>query len=159
MASEPEEVAYRWLSVPMEVRDIPAGAEFVPVSVAVDLSSLVQEAGSAGIPDERSLCLFRAAPDGTDAEEPVQFTPIDQPRSPGRALLPSTSPAVSYSAEYAPGEIPMDAKVAGDLAWVVGGQSDRSPVKYRLRFGVGTSGTAFAATPTVKIGLAVAAGP
>jgi hypothetical protein len=133
-----EEATHRWFSVPVEVRGLPAGAEFVPVSTFVDFTELQKRLGAPGAVDEHSLRLYRVLPGGAAAEEPLQFSAALQPRPKTRGLLPGTTPAVSYVAEYRAGETP-PLRTAGKLAWIV--RAGTGPVRrYRLEFGVPRAG-------------------
>jgi hypothetical protein len=88
----------------------------------------------AGAVDERSLRLYRLLPGGATAEEPLQFSASPQPSPKARLLLPGTSTAVSYVAEYRAEETP-PVHTAGMLAWIV--RAGPGPARnYRLAFGV-----------------------
>ena len=131
--------AFDWCSVPVEVVKLPPDAPFVPVSAEIDLGAIASQLGMSGMIDERSLRLYRILPDGSEAEEAVQFSPFEQPRAKDRQFLPDTVPNVSYTTERSAGDVSEGPKVAGSLSWIAradaaGGQ------RYRLRFGVARRG-------------------
>src|SRR2546425_195351 len=57
-------------SAPIEVRAMPAGAEFVTISTPIDFDALLRGARAAGIVDEHTIRLFRIQADGTETEQP-----------------------------------------------------------------------------------------
>ena len=123
---------YSWFSIPIEVSKIPAKAEFVAVSCHIDFSTVLTE---RGIVDERTLKLYCIEPDGTEVEQPVQFSPDVQKRHPGRHLSPGTPETVSWGSDWSVNETPPDLKVSGTLTWIAQGRPN-GICKYKLLFGV-----------------------
>jgi hypothetical protein len=132
-ADKPDRL-YRWFALPIRVEHLPAGAEFVPVSCALDFSAILEGLKVQGAVDPRSLRLLA---DGGQ-EVPVQFRAAPQPRAKKRSLLPGTPPAVSYVAEHPAGATGLP-RVAGELTWAACAAQARAA--YRLRFGVLREGT------------------
>jgi hypothetical protein len=126
-------------SIPLEVTNLPAEAEFVPVHAGMDFTEVLQTFAVKGAVGERSLRLFRVVAENQREEIPYQFSANPQPRAKTRRLLTNTPPAVSYVSEFPADETPENIRVAGELAWIV-----RKPVNgtavYVLEFGVPTNG-------------------
>ena len=130
--------AHQVFSVPIQVRSLPADADFVLVSCPVDFTDLLAKANGAGIADTHTLRLYRVTDEGHDTEVPVQFTPTPQPRPKERRLLSGTPPAVSFTAEYEADKTPPDVKQAGELTWHArGGGAEH---RYRLSFSIPKTG-------------------
>jgi hypothetical protein len=153
--SENTEAAYHWFSMPIEVKGVSPKVEFVPVTCTIDFTEILSRLKVPGAVDERSLRLSRVKPDGSELDEPVQFSASPQPRPKERRLLPGTSPNLSYLGEYRDGETPAVPRVAGELSWVLRNRDKpRSPAlalsargsgiqpefRYRLRFGIARAG-------------------
>ncbi len=105
--AETDDARYHWFSVPIDLSGLPPDAQFVPVSCPIDLTKILSRWNVSGAVDEQSLRLFRLLPDGTQAEQPVQFTGAPQPGPKTRRLLPDTASGVSYltARSSTPGEI------------------------------------------------------
>lgn len=125
---------FDWYSLPLEVRGLPPGAGFVPVSTPVDFTEVLARLKVAGAVDERTIRLVRAS--GT--REAVQFACSSQPRG-KRQLLPGTGSGASFVGEHRPGETPEGLRVAGELAWIARADAE-GKARYRLEFGVPQSG-------------------
>ncbi|MCY2989014.1 MAG: PmoA family protein [Planctomycetota bacterium] len=136
--AETDDARYHWFSVPIEVSGLPPDAQFVPVSCPIDLTVILSRWNVSGAVDERSLRLFRLLPDGTQAEQPVQFTGAPQPGPKTRRLLPDTASGVSYLTEYAAHE-KAEIKVAGTLTWIAQA-GEKGSGRYRLKCGVPRDG-------------------
>lgn len=134
-------VEYRRVTIPIEVTGLPGGADYVPVSRVVDFSAIRATLKLPGVVDSRSLRLWRVAPDGSEVQQAVQFSPAPQPRTRKRAFLPGTVPGVSYIAEFAAVSVPPEIRVAGTLTWLARAD-DRGRQRYRLRVGVARTGRA-----------------
>ena len=147
---------YHWFSLPIEVRGLPAQAEFVPVSCSIDFSAILKRLNAPGTVDERSLRLYRVAKDESETEEPVQFSSSPQPRPKERRMLPGSPSGASYVGEYGAEETPDPVKVTGELAWAARAGAlpvasapeirDTTPAtqagaRYRLKFGTLRAGT------------------
>jgi len=130
---------YRWFSVPLHVSGLPAGAEFVPLTCPVDFTSLLQQTGTSGAVDVRSLRLYRFTEGGGEVEEAVQFSAAPQPRPKTRHLLPGAAPGVSYLAEFRAEDAAPLPRTAGDLSWAARADA-QGRAEYRLRFGVPRAG-------------------
>ncbi len=121
----------------MEVRGISKEAKCVTLSSPIDFMGILKDLPVQGAVDERSLRLYRLESNGTEIEEPVQFTASPQPRPAKIKRLPGTEPKVSYLSEYAAGEIgeiPDGPRVSGELSWI-----SRNPgpsAIYRMEFGI-----------------------
>lgn len=126
---------HRWFSLPIEVSGLPAQAELVPIACTIDFADVLKRLGVCAGVDERSIRLFRLLPGGGEKEVLSQFTAAPQARANERQLLPGTTPAVSYRAEYAAGDGSRVVPLAGTLAWLAASGSDGKQA-YRLRFGV-----------------------
>ncbi len=132
---DPAGPLYDFFEVPLQVSELPANAEFVPLSCEVDFQALLQRLGKSGAVDERSLRLYRVLPDGGQQEQPVQLLACVQPRAAQRQFLPATVSGVSYLTEAAAGAAQSDVKTLGQLWWI--GQGDKDGrAGYRLVFGV-----------------------
>jgi hypothetical protein len=106
-------------AIPLEARDLPADADFIPLSLELDFTDLLRRAGMDLPFDDRSLRLFRIDPDGRGHEETLQFLPAPQPRPPGRPTLPDTPPTMSLAAEYPAGRpLPPGVRQAGTISWI-----------------------------------------
>lgn len=133
------ELAYRWISIPIEVRGLSSECEFVPVRCSIDFSALLARLNVTGAVDERSLRLYRI--EGRRREEiPYQFTSDEQPRARERRTRPGSSPNASYLGEYLAGETP-PVPVTGSLTWIARGTPRRSE-RYLLRAGIPQRGRA-----------------
>ena len=88
-------MTHKYFSIPVEVKGIPAEAEFVTVSSHIDFNTILESLGEKGVIDERTIRLYRIEPDESETEEPVQFSPDIQPRHPERHLHPGTPSSVS----------------------------------------------------------------
>jgi len=128
------------VSTPIMVSKLAADGEFVPVTAAIDLSAIARKLGVCGAVDERSLRLFRVHNDGSEQEEPYQFSAADQPRPAQPRFVPGTPNTVSYVGEYAAGADPDNIKVAGQLSWIVRRPAE-GRARYRLEFAIPNSGT------------------
>lgn len=117
-AAAPEPPDLR-VAIPLEVRGLPADAHFVPVSLHLDFTDLLRNAGVDMPLDDRSLRLFRTDGDGRGHEETLQFLPSPQPPLPHRATLPDTPRAMSLAAEYPAGRpLPAGVRQAGTIFWI-----------------------------------------
>jgi hypothetical protein len=130
---------HRWFSVPVEVKGIPVRAEFVPVSLHIDFGAILDRLGERGTVDERTLRLCRIEPDGSEIEEPVQFSPDLQSRHPERHLHPGTPANVSWAGDWSADETPSSLRVTGTLTWIARG-APNGVRQYRLLFGVPCDG-------------------
>ena len=126
---------HEWIAMIVEVRGLPDSARGVPVSTLVDFSQVLQDANIPGTVDEKSLRLFRLAPNAGAVEVPAQFNSWPQPRLKERPLLPGTPPTISYLGGYRPDAVPKELRVAGQLSWVADGPAE-GVGRYRLEFGV-----------------------
>lgn len=131
--------AFRWFSIPIEVKGLPKASRFVPVRCPVDFSGILADLGAAGAVDERTLRLECVSAGGKAVEQPVQFDSLVQPRPKRRRLLPGTTDEVSYLGGHAAGRTPPGIKQAGTLTWIVH-SAPRGAARYRLRFGVARKG-------------------
>lgn len=132
---------HRWFSLPVDVPALPAQAQWLPVSVALDFDRLLETVGEAGTADERTLSLVQRLPDGRDVEVPIQFSPTEQPRHAERRLLPDTPPTVSWVAEWAANARHLPPRVGGTLCFgMTGWTADEA--HFQLRFGVPLGGSA-----------------
>ena len=132
-ASKQTDGTHDWISVPLEVQDLPAGAQGVPISTITNFSQILQDANLPGTADTKSLRLFQLSSRG-DLEVPVQFSPAPQPRLKGQPLLAGTSSAASYLGEYGPKGTPKELQVTGQLSWLAANPSN-GVCRYRLDFG------------------------
>ncbi len=126
---------HEWFSMMIEVRGLPEGTQGVPVSTRLDFSQVLHDADIPGTVDEKSLRLFRLAPNAGDVEVPAQFNSWPQPRLKERPLLPGTPPTISYLGGYRPDGVPKELRVAGQLSWTAEGPAE-GVCRYRLEFGV-----------------------
>ena len=94
----------------LTVTGIPKESAFVPVKAQLHLP---------GVIDERSFRLF----DSAGKELVYQFTADKQERPRTRPLAAGTSNTVSYAAEYETGKAPTNVATAGELTWIVSGNS------------------------------------
>ncbi len=129
-----------WLSITIEVRGLPDGAQGVPVSTFIDFTQALQDADIAGTVDVKSLRFLRLSSNAAGVEIPAQFSSAPQPRLKERPLLPGTPPTISYLGEYRPDGVPKELRVAGWLAWVADHPA-QGVCRYRLQFGVRRSGS------------------
>jgi hypothetical protein len=120
-------------AVKIEVSNLPAAAEFVPVSCGIDFAAM----GVKELVDERSLRLFQVI-DAKEVEVPYQFSATPQPRA-AKRLMTNTPGSVSYIAEFPAGEASDKVKVAGELSWIVRGASG-GMATYTLTFSVPEAG-------------------
>ena len=118
---------YNWFSIPIEVKNIPINAEFVPVSYHVDFRKILDDINQPGMIDERSLRLFRIESDGAEIEEKFQFSPDIQQRHPKRPIS---------SEGWHIGEEPAGLGLSGFLTWIGKGRV----CKYKLVFGIPKDG-------------------
>lgn len=131
---------YAWYDVLIQVSEIPMGSEFLPVSTYIDFGSVLGGLGEKRPIDERTICLYRVAPDGREIEEPIQFSSTVRPRHPERRLLPDTPTHVSWAAEWPADKASPNFQVAGILTWIIR-DGHASACSYRLKFGVPLEGT------------------
>lgn len=132
-------MTHKYFSIHVEVKGMPAEVEFVTVSSHIDFNTILEPLGEKGAVDERTIRLFHVEPDGSETEEPVQFSPDIQSRHPERHLHPSTPSSVSWAGDWAAEETPSDLRVAGNLTWIARGSRD-DICRYKLVFGVPTEG-------------------
>ena len=132
-------MTHKCFSIPVDVRGVPAEAEFVTVFSHIDFNTILEPLGEKGVVDERTIRLFRTQPDGSETEEPFQFSPDIQPRHPERHLHLGTPSSVSWAGDWAAQETPSDLHVAGNLTWIARGNQD-GICRYKLVFGVPAEG-------------------
>ena len=63
-AAATEAPTHGWYSIAIEVRDLPEGAQGVPVAKLIDFSQVLHDAQIPGTVDAKSLRLFRLAAGG-----------------------------------------------------------------------------------------------
>lgn len=129
----------RYFVIPIEVREIPARAEFIPISVSLSWDSLLKQGGLPGAVDEHSLCLYRAEPGGKETEEIFQYSPGVQGRYPERRLLPETPESVSWVGEWSAEAVPASLRGSGTLTWIVKGGGSPS-LRYNLYLRIPSQG-------------------
>jgi hypothetical protein len=134
-AAATEAPTHGWYSIAIEVRDLPEGAQGMPVAKLIDFSQVLHDAQIPGTVDAKSLRLFRLAAGGDTVEVPAQFSSLPQPRLKERPLLSGTPTTVSYLGEYHPDGVPQELRVAGQLAWIADHPAG-GVCRYRLDFGV-----------------------
>lgn len=136
-SADDRDATHRYFQLPLEVTGVEAPG--TPLSLNLDFTDLLARLQVRGAVDEHSLDLRQVLADGRETAVPVQFSAAAQPVK-ARALLPGTSPQVSYVAETSAAEIP-PVRVTGVLAWLAGQPTD-GKLRYRLRFGVLRAGRA-----------------
>ncbi|HZK80834.1 MAG TPA: PmoA family protein [Humisphaera sp.] len=125
------------LSVPIDVTELPANAEYVVASCPLDFGRILQVRKAAVMVDEHSIRLFHIGANGVETEEPVQFSPTPQARLKDAKLLPDTSPAVSYRGEFSATEA--GPRSSGMLTWIAHGTKNGAQ-RFRLEFAIPRSG-------------------
>lgn len=119
-------------SVPLSVRSVPETSEFVTASCRIDFIAILKQAGAVGMVDQQTIRLFRIDSHGQEIEEPVQFSPENQPRREKLQVLPGTNPADDgQSSASGP-------QASGRLSWIVGKSTGSR--NYRLQFNVPRDG-------------------
>jgi hypothetical protein len=126
---------HNWFSLPIEVRGLSEDATGTPVSMDIDFSRLLADAGVDGTVDTKSLRLFSLSENGGTCEVTVQFSAAPLPRLKERPFLPGTPTTVSSLGEYRPKEVPTELRTAGRLTWIASKPSN-GICHYRLDFGV-----------------------
>lgn len=136
----PSDERFQWFTLPIEVSGIPPNAQFLPVTLDIDFTSLLESLQVEGTVDEAALRLFALFSDGSEKEIPYQFRSHPQRPAPERHFLPETSPGVSYITEFNAGESSHPVRVAGELHWISRSPPSGITQEYRLDFGVPTRG-------------------
>ncbi len=130
-----DKARYSWFSIPIELKGIPARAEFVPVSYRIDFRKILDSMSKYGMIDERTLRLYRINSDNTESEEVFQLSPDILPRHPNR----SAAPNVSWAGGWLVGKEPSDLRLSGFLTWIAKG-SQSGIQNYKLVFGIPKDG-------------------